>query len=45
MSLTVKSRLEGAGKTIIDDLVGKIIGDKFYIELSDDNQVLGQIKK
>ena len=42
VSLSVKSRLEGAGKTIVDESVGVVIGDKYYVEISDESQVLGQ---
>ena len=42
VSLSVKSRLEGAGKSIIDESVGAIIGNEYYVELSDESQVTGQ---
>ena len=42
MSLSVKSRLEGAGKSIVDESVGVVIGEKYYVEISDESQVLGQ---
>jgi hypothetical protein len=42
VSLSVKSRLEGAGKTIVDESVGVVIGEKYYVEISDESQVLGQ---
>ena len=36
----MKSRLEGVGKTLVDEKVGEILGD-WYLEVSDENQVLG----
>ena len=42
VSLSVKSRLEGTGKTLVDESVGHVIGEKYYTEISDESQVLGQ---
>ena len=39
-SISVKSRLEGVGKTLVDEKFGEILGD-WYLEVSDENQVLG----
>jgi hypothetical protein len=41
VSLSVKSQLEGVGKSIIGEkvAVGAVIGDEYYVEVSDDAAV------
>jgi hypothetical protein len=39
VSLSVKSQLEGVGKSIIGEKVAAVIGDEYYVEVSDDAAV------
>ena len=41
-TITTTATLEGAGKTIVDESVGVVIGEKYYVEICDESQVLGQ---
>ena len=38
----MRSKLEGAGKSSIDEIVGDAIGEQWWIEIADESQITGQ---